>query len=230
MVCPVGSRNIDSAIKLCSRLSDAIPVDNLQDIIADADLYVISLVDHAVENVVRQLPRGNALWVHTSGSVDMEKLSPLSSRYGVLYPLQTFSRDVDVNMHEVPFFIEGVDTTTAETLHSIASRISDTVHYADGALRARMHVAAVFACNFTNYMFTVADDLLRRDDLDLSVLHPLLQETIRKAIQGSPAQGQTGPAVRGDRDIVKRHASTLPSDLSQIYMVLSDAIYKRHHS
>ena len=228
-VIQVWSRSFDSAARLCCRLENATPVSTIEDIVQDADLYVVSLVDHAVNTLIPRLPANNALWVHTSGSVDMRVFSPLTSRYGVLYPLQTFSREVDVDMSRVPIFIEASDEEVAMELRHIASRISSTVHYADGALRSRMHVAAVFACNFSNYMFTVADDLLRRDGLDISVLYPLLEETIRKAMKGSPAAGQTGPAVRGDRDIVERHASTLPPDLSSLYIALSEAIYRRHH-
>ena len=225
----VWSCTLSSAELLCSRLEKAVPTTVIEDIIADADLYVVSLVDHAVNALIPRFPVNNALWVHTSGSVDMRVFAPLTSRYGVLYPLQTFSRESDVEMARVPVFIEASNEPVAEELRRIASQLSPTVHYADGALRARMHIAAVFACNFSNYMFTVADDLLRRDGLDLSVLYPLLEETFRKAANGSPAAGQTGPAVRGDRDIVERHASALPPDLAALYLSLSDAIYRRHH-
>jgi len=145
----------------------------------------------------------------------------------VFYPLQTFSRNVKVDMTLVPIFIEGNTPDVTLRIKAMADAISRSVHYADGDLRRRMHIAAVFACNFTNYMFTVADDLLRADGLSLEVLHPLILETMRKAMEGSPAAGQTGPAVRGDSAVVERHASMLPADLADIYMRLSDAIYKR---
>lgn len=227
-VSQVWSRTIDSARRLAERLTAAEAIDSTDLISPEADLYVVSLADHAVAPLIGSLPRGNALWVHTSGSLPMEILAPLTSRYGVFYPLQTFSREVDVNMRRVPLFIEGADDKVTSTLKEMASLISNSVYYADSSLRARMHVAAVWACNFTNYMFTVADDLLRRDDLDLSVLYPLLEETFRKAMQGSPADKQTGPAVRGDNEIVARHASTLPRELSELYLSLSKAIHDRH--
>lgn len=225
----VYSRTIDSARALASRLNNAQPVDNIEDIITDADIYVVSLVDHAVKGLIGRLPHGDALWLHTSGSLPMSTLSTLSPRYGVLYPLQTFSRDVDVDMSRVPMFVEGSSPEVEAEVYDLARHLSETVHYADGDLRARMHVAAVFACNFTNHMFTIADDLLHRDNLDLSVLYPLIEETVRKALRGNPASGQTGPAVRGDNNIVNRHASTLPPDLSKLYLDLSDSIYRRHH-
>ena len=116
-----------------------------------------------------------------------------------------------------------------ETIRGLAEKISKKVYYADGELRRRMHVAAVFACNFTNHMFTIADDLLRKDGLSLEVLHPLLQETVRKAIEGNPADGQTGPAVRGDKAVMEKHMSMLPPELAEMYSMISQSIYSRHN-
>lgn len=143
-----------------------------------------------------------------------------------LYPLQTFSKRVAVDMAQVPIFIEGSSPETTASIKAMAEAMSRSVHYADGDLRRRMHIAAVFACNFTNYMFTVADGCSRPTDCRL-VLYPLIRETMRKAMEGSPAAGQTGPAVRGDRQVVERHASMLPDGLADIYRQLSEAIYKR---
>ncbi len=159
----------------------------------------------------------------------MEVLAGRSERFGVFYPLQTFSKDREVEMSQVPVFIEGNTPKVTDQIRAMAEAVSHKVHYADGDLRRRMHIAAVFACNFTNYMFTVADDLLRADGLTLVVLHPLLAETVRKAMQGAPSLGQTGPAVRGDREVVECHASMLTPELAEIYRLLSDSIYQRHH-
>lgn len=234
-VCQVYSRSESSAVSLCDRLTAATPVTEASHIILDADIYIVSLVDHAVGGVLADVRktmshagiRCDALWLHTSGSLPMETLAEMSDRFGVFYPLQTFSRSVSVDMTQVPIFIEGNTHDTSVCIKNMADAVSRTVHYADGDLRRRMHIAAVFACNFTNYMFTVADDLLKADGLSLEVLYPLIRETMRKAMEGSPAAGQTGPAVRGDRDVVERHASMLPAGLADIYRQLSEAIYKR---
>lgn len=247
-VCQVYSRTPESAQALCERIrserkSDAfasstasvndVPqaVTDAAQITPDADVYIVSLVDHAVGEALSVVPptRRDALWLHTSGSLPMEVLAARSDRFGVFYPLQTFSKDRDVDMAQVPIFIEGNTPEVTDTIRAMAEAVSSKVYYADGDLRRRMHIAAVFACNFTNYMFTVADDLLRRDGLSLEVLHPLLAETVHKAMTGSPERGQTGPAVRGDKEVVERHASMLPPDLAEIYRLLSDSIYKRHH-
>ncbi|MDE6371843.1 MAG: DUF2520 domain-containing protein [Duncaniella sp.] len=239
-VVQVYSRTKESAETLCRRLKDAIPVSNIADLTNEADLYVISLPDHAANEIIEGISRrmrdesrtgkwSSSLWVHTSGSLPLETLSAITPRPGVFYPLQTFSRSVDVDMSKVPIFIEAANEHDRTILEEIAARISSKVHYADGDLRKRMHIAAVFACNFTNYMFTVADDLLRQDNLTLEVLNPLLEETVKKALAGNPAAGQTGPAVRGDMNIMSTHASMLPESLSGIYRTLSEAIYNRHH-
>lgn len=223
-VVQVWSRAMDSASALASRLGDCEAVIEPGRIVTDADMYVVCMADHAVPALVGKLPHNNALWVHTSGSLPVSILGRLSGRTGVLYPLQTFSRNVDVDMTQVPFFIEGSTPDVTDTLSAIARAISGNVHYADGGLRARMHVAAVFACNFTNHLYSIADGLLRNDGLDLSVLYPLMQETLRKAMERSPRECQTGPAVRGDVSVVEKHASMLPHHLAGIYMMLSRSI------
>ena len=222
-VCQVYSRSESSAVALCDRLAKATAITDASRIITDADIYVVSLVDHAVGEVLAAVKdamercgiRNDALWLHTSGSLPMETLAG------------TFSRRIAVDMAQVPIFIEGSSPETTASIKAMAEAMSRSVHYADGDLRRRMHIAAVFACNFTNYMFTVADDLLKADGLSLDVLYPLIRETMRKAMEGSPAAGQTGPAVRGDRQVVERHASMLPDGLADIYRQLSEAIYKR---
>lgn len=228
-VVQVYSRSLSSARALASKLKDASATDEVTDIVPDADVYIVSLVDHAVVDVLSRLPRNNALWLHTSGSLPMSVLDGMSDNIGVFYPLQTFSKGVEVDMSEVPLFIEGNTSEVAGRIRLMAEKVTPKVHYADGDLRKRMHIAAVFACNFTNYMFTVADDLLGRDGLSLEVLHPLLKETVRKALNGSPAQGQTGPAVRGDREVMEAHESMLDPELAEMYRMISGAIYNRHH-
>lgn len=230
-VCQVFSRTSESAAALCAHLRSATPVSDASKIMPDADIYIVSLVDHAVGEALSAVPPtgSDALWLHTSGSLPMSVLAERSDRYGVFYPLQTFSKDRYVDMSQVPIFIEGNNGEVTAEIRAMAEVVSRSVFYADGDLRRRMHIAAVFACNFTNYMFTVADDLLKADGLTLEVLHPLIAETVRKAMTGSPALGQTGPAVRGDGEIVERHASMLSPDLAKIYRLLSEEIYKRHH-
>ena len=228
-VIQVFSHSIKSAKELTDKLYESKPVSEVADITCDADLYIVSLVDHAVEKIINGIPGNDAIWLHTSGSLPIDTLAGQSKRTGVFYPLQTFSKHTYVDVSEVPIFIEGCNQEVTETIRSLAEKISKKVYYADGELRRRMHVAAVFACNFTNHMFTIADDLLRKDGLSLEVLHPLLQETVRKAIEGNPADGQTGPAVRGDKAVMEKHMSMLPPELAEMYSMISQSIYSRHN-
>ncbi len=229
-VVQVYSRTIDSAKALAGRLAGAMAVDSIAAIDMTADIYIVSLADDAVESVISGLAHSNdALWLHTSGSLPKEVLKDMSSRYGVIYPLQTFSKDTDVDMSRVPVFVEGSSPEVEDSVFAMARGFTGSVYRADGDLRRKMHVAAVFACNFTNYLWTVADDLLKEEGLSLAVLHPLLEETLRKAETVSPAEGQTGPAKRGDKSVMEKHISMLSGDLASIYRELSSAIYKYHH-
>ena len=198
---------------------------SLADVAPDSNLYLISVSDDALPQVVDGLPRNpQAVYAHTSGSVGMEVLSPLSPKIGVFYPLQTFSRDVEVDIARVPMFIEGSDDAVSRLLTTLAESISGSVFKADSRLRGQLHVAAVFACNFVNHLWAIADSLLARDGLTLEVLHPLLEETLRKAERNHPADVQTGPAARGDVKIIEKHASSLPADLAALYRDLSKSI------
>ncbi len=228
-VVQVFSRSFDSAKRLADVLDSAVATDDVDSIIDDADIYVVSLVDDAVESLVSRFPIGEALWLHTSGSLPKEMLAPLSFRHGVFYPLQTFSRDVDVDISKVPIFIEGATYDVEREIFGLAERISDKVFVADGKRRRNMHIAAVFACNFVNHMWSVADDLLHEEGLSIEVLHPLLEETLRKAMMSSPSEGQTGPAMRGDNAVMERHISLLPPHLAKIYSLLSKSIYEYYH-
>ncbi|MDE6100119.1 MAG: DUF2520 domain-containing protein, partial [Paramuribaculum sp.] len=209
----------EHAAALASRLDSAVAVSDSAAIPKDSELYLLSVKDDAIKELARRLePVESALWLHTSGGVEASALMPLSPRYGVFYPLQTFSKGVDVAMEEVPFFIETSMADDLTLVEEMARNVSPKVYHADGKMRARMHAAAVFACNFTNHLWAVADDILRRETgTDLSVLYPLLEETLRKAMKMRPAEAQTGPAVRGDRGVIERHAAMLADDEATLY-------------
>ena len=173
-------------------------------------------------------PNG-AVWLHTSGGVECRELAPLTENYGVFYPLQTFSKGRAVDLSEVPVFIEGATERTLAVARQLAESISPKVYEADGAARARLHAAAVFACNFANHLWAIADDVLRRETAtDLSVLYPLLRETMSKAMTMQPGDAQTGPARRGDRGVIEKHKSLLTDDEAALYETLSQHIIDRY--
>lgn len=225
-VCAVYSPTPAHASELAARLG-GVPAISAPGLVPDdAELYLLAVKDDAIAELGTTLrPAPQALWLHTSGGVDASVLSRLSEHYGVFYPLQTFSKGVTVDLTEVPIFIEASTPTDLETARTLALALSPKVYEADGQLRCKLHAAAVFACNFTNHLWAIADGILQREaGTDLSVLHPLLKETLRKAMTVAPADAQTGPARRADRGVIARHASMLTPSEAQLYNELSERI------
>lgn len=220
------SRDITNARALASAIDGCEAISSLDALSSDIDFYLISVRDDAVANVVRATESiKQGLWAHTSGSVPADILSG-KEFYGVFYPLQTFSKGKSVNLREVPFFIEGNDEKSLNRLMKLAAFVSDKVYEADSDRRKKLHVAAVFACNFANLMWIEADRLLKDEGLAIDVFYPLLRETLSKLDKMSPLMAQTGPARRGDVGVIKKHLSMLDGDKAEIYKLLSENILK----
>ncbi len=228
-VVQVYSRDIGNAQTLAAKLSECCPVDDPADIVTDADIYLVTLADDAVGPVLSRIIRNDALWLHTSGSLPMTVLAENSSRYGVFYPLQTFSKSRPVDLDTVSLFTEGSSEATEHEIRQFGAKIFKNIYHADSMTRRKMHVAAVFACNFTNYMWTIAWNLLKSNDIPFDVLEPLLRETLEKALKMPPRDGQTGPARRRDTGIIEAHASSLPESEAKLYRLLSDCIIKEFY-
>lgn len=231
----VYSRTLESASTLASALASATAVDSTDDIDSDGDIYIISVSDDAIAPLVSRLRLKNpqALWLHTSGSVGCSVLTPLGSRSGVLYPLQTFSRRCVLDLADTPFFIESSDEAGGEvekSIESLARRLSTRVYRSDSSRRRALHIAAVFACNFVNHMWAIADGILIQEGMTFDIFKPLLYETLRKALSVSPASGQTGPARRGDNAVMESHIILLPDDLADIYRLLSEHISRMYNN
>lgn len=196
---------------------------------ADADLYIISVSDRAVEQVAQQLRRSEgSIVVHTAGSVAVETLG--NDRCGVLYPFQTFTKGRRVDFSAIPLFVEGSDEATTELIEQVARTLSSRVWRATSECRRDIHLTGVLACNFVNSLYAMAaDHLMERQGLPFDVLRPLIEETASKAIDSEhPATVQTGPAVRGDKEVSARHQQML-SDCErkqQIYKLLTEQIWE----
>lgn len=200
--------------------------NNYQHIRTDADLYIVSVSDDAISDVVNQIPEINGIIVHTAGSINMESLDAKYSNYGVLYPLQSFSINRTIDLQNSPFFVEANNSDTEMTLLHFAKRISNNVKVMTYEERLTMHIAAVFACNFTNHMATIAKELLDKKNIDFGLLKPLLQETFDKILTQDPKESQTGPAKRNDIKILEKHLEMLTSNsnFQEIYKVISSNI------
>jgi predicted short-subunit dehydrogenase-like oxidoreductase (DUF2520 family) len=226
----VYSRTESSARSLADKVKCGWVTD-LEEVTPKASLYIVSLKDSAFMELLPQIVAGKdgALLVHTAGSIPMDVWEGKTSRYGVFYPMQTFSKQQEVNFREVPFFIEAAQKEDAERLKAIASVLSDNVFEADSLQRGNLHLAAVFACNFANHMYVLAADLLKKYDLPFEVLLPLIDETARKVHELPPLEAQTGPAVRYDENVIDRQLDMLSDEpaVKEIYRVLSEHIRKR---
>ena len=225
----VYSRTETSASALAQRLNTQYTT-NTSLIISDADVYVFSIKDDEIANVLATIPIGKGLYVHTAGSVDMDVFSPYTDRYGVLYPLQTFSKNRDVSFERIPILLEANQKEDADVLLYIAGQLSNTVQILSSEKRRYIHLAAVFACNFTNHMYSLAADILEKQDIDYSLLLPLVEETAAKIKDLPPIKAQTGPAIRYDKEVMQKHLDLLgkDADSKEIYQGISHSIRNFH--
>lgn len=195
-----------------------------------ADLYLVMLKDSVLEDILPRLVQRNpnALYVHTAGSVAMSIWQGLTSRYGVLYPMQTFSKARAVDFQHVHFFIEANSPADTALLRSVASTLSSHVYEATSEQRKYLHLSAVFACNFTNHMYAICEELLTTHGLPFSSMFPLIDETAQKIHHLPPKQAQTGPAQRNDTNVMERQQALLSDhpELETLYRLISEHIVK----
>ncbi len=234
-VADVFSRNRRHAEVLAKRLYDAKSTDRLDFSKSPARLFFLTLPDQAHEEVIQKLvlPE-NAVLVHTSGSRmlrDFQEMLALNNdlltRYGVFYPLQTFSKTVALDMANVPICIEAPDPATEAALIKLGQDISQTVYLVNSVERRVLHIAGIFASNFTNHLWAVSKNLLDEHHLEFDLLKPLIQETTRKALTvAHPADAQTGPAIRNDSEIIRQHLAFLKDKkgLQNLYNLLTRSI------
>ena len=207
---------------------------NIEELSPEIDLVIIAVSDQAIASVIanvhQQLP--NVLIVHTSGSTDIEILAQIHARAGVFYPLQTFSLERQINWSDTPIFVEAKSEDDLVLLAELANQLSTRVYSYTSAQRLSLHLAAVFACNFSNYCYDMAKQIVDAQHVDFSLLYPLILETANKALHNDPKQMQTGPAMRGDQNILKMHEQMLQKaqreDLKNIYQLMSQQILQSH--
>lgn len=202
--------------------------DSPADLLPDADWIILAVRDDAIEEVAAAFAPfvQNSLVTHTSGGTAGALLAPYFERYGVFYPLQSFSLEHTPVWSKIPFCVDAQSDEDVLFLKKIAKTIGNLVYRVTDEQRAQLHVAAVFANNFANRCFAIAEKILDEKDLPFELLHPLMEETLAKALQDSPARMQTGPAMRGDVDTVRRHLNLLAEnpEWQEIYRELSENI------
>lgn len=202
--------------------------NNISELNETADMYLLALKDAAYVEIASYFPFKNKCMVHTSGSVDLAVFEKISDHRGVFYPFQTFTKGVNLPFEEVPVCVEASDESTRNTLLFFANKLTK-VHYSiDSNQRKQLHLAGVFACNFTNAMYTIAKEIVEEKGMDFSLLLPLIRETARKVELQDPKQVQTGPAVRNDTLIMDLHLAMINhSNLKELYALMSKIICEK---
>lgn len=223
------SRTQESAQSL-AQLVEADYTTELSAVVEDAQLYIVSLKDAAFVQLLPGLVAGKekSLWVHTAGSIPMNIWAGQAERYGVFYPMQTFSKQREVDFREIPVFIESNSEADTQLLKDIASTLSEKVYEATSEQRKSLHLAAVFTCNFTNHMYVLAAELLKKYQLPFDVMLPLIDETARKVHELQPLAAQTGPAVRYDENVINEHLRMLADEpeAQELYRRISESIHR----
>jgi len=197
--------------------------------IPQADVYLIAVKDDAILEVARKLPKQGFV-AHTSGGLGMSELLPLKNR-GVFYPLQTFTKNKILGFSSIPICVEATTKSGLKLLENLGEKISTKVVLINSEQRAKLHLAAVFANNFTNYLYSIGAQICEEASVDFELLAPLIKETACKIEAITPLEVQTGPAIRGDQKTMDTHLQLLENaSQKELYKLVSKAIKETHHS
>jgi predicted short-subunit dehydrogenase-like oxidoreductase (DUF2520 family) len=203
-----------------------------------ADVYIYTVADHVLEQVVSLVHAPQALHLHVSGSMPISVFKQDKPHAGILYFFQSFSREVLIdNWSGIPCFIEGRNIDDMAAIYSLAQNLTSRIYEAGQHDRERLHIAGVFANNYTNLMYRIAADVLKDTQIPFEAILPLIDNTAAKVHTMRPADAQTGPAKRGDKDVISRHLETLktisssefcPSSLQLLYQKMAELIMQKN--
>jgi predicted short-subunit dehydrogenase-like oxidoreductase (DUF2520 family) len=220
----VYSRNTQHATILANELNAEIAQEP-SDIDASADIFIIAISDDSLHKIHEWFRTKDKLVVHTAGSVSINVLEKVSDNYGILYPLQTIRKELGKEPL-LPVLVDGNTEWNKTKLLAFAQSFADTTGYANDEERSKLHLAAVFTNNFSNFLFTLAEDYCKKEGIEFRMIIPLLQETVNRLEYSSPADVQTGPAARNDQQTIDKHLKMLQEYpiMESMYRVMSDAI------
>ncbi|MCR4603961.1 MAG: DUF2520 domain-containing protein [Prevotella sp.] len=231
-VLAVYSRTMASAQALTA-IVGGMATDRIEALPARADAFIVAVKDAVLPALIPLLTSGrlSCPMFHTAGSMPMSVFGSLPY-HGVIYPMQTFSKDRDVDFRRIPVFIEASNSLAMAAARTIATSVSDRVTELDGQRRRYLHLAAVFACNFANHCYALAADVLRQHGLSFEDMLPLIDETAQKVHELSPYDAQTGPAVRYDENVINAHLALLADNprLQEVYTLMSRSIHQEKAS
>ena len=222
----ITSKKNESAKKLAFKVSSKV-LEDFDSIPLDC-LVIICVNDESIASVIQQIPLTNSI-VYTSGNIELNSL-PERENMGVFYPLQSFTKDRDLNLSNVPFLIEANNELFGKQIFNLALKLSDHVLYANSEERKKIHLGAVFVNNFTNHLLYLSKEYVDSKQLNWDILKPLLQETIDKLNSVEPFDAQTGPARRNDTKIIQNHLQELEGRTKEIYELISNSIVETYQS
>ena len=228
------SRTLHKSAQLAQKV-DAEAIENIDELDSNIDLLILAVSDQSIPKIIEQIHEqlSNVLVVHTSGSTSINSISQYHVNAGVFYPLQTFSLEREIDWKNTPIFIEALHQADQKILDQLANSLSNIVYQYNSKQRLTLHLAAVFACNFSNYCYDMAKQIVDDENVDFGLLYPLILETANKATQHDPKSVQTGPAMRGDQNILNMHQTMLndehKTNFKEVYRLLSQQILERHH-
>ena len=221
----VWSKQLINAEILAKKLHST-STDNLNNI-KYADLYIVSVKDDVLKSLIKELNVNNI--VHTSGSIGLEVFENKVGNYGVFYPLQTFNKAVCLDLNKTPICIESSNKSFENKLISLGARLTEKVLTINSDQRKQLHIAAVFACNFVNHMFTISENILKKSNTEFKLLIPIINETIKKINTNKPSTVQTGPAQRKDINVIQDHINNLANkQTKKIYQIISESIMRNN--
>lgn len=225
-LCQIYSRTLESARELGRKTGISYTAD-LFGVYPDCDIYIFCVSDDVILSLFKSLRiNKDAVVLHTSGSISMHIFQSFQEKFGVLYPLQTFSRKRILSFQEVPLCIEASDAGTLALIKALAQELSGSVYEINSEKRKKLHLAAVLANNFTNHLYGLAGRLLEEEGLEFSMLRPLIDETAHKVMLLTPEEAQTGPARRNDESVLNMHKALLKGNkkLLSLYTLMTDSI------
>lgn len=229
-VCQIYNRT-EMEGKRLARLTGASYTGSIQQIEPAADLYILALSDSAIPEMAFRLRVNRGIVVHTSGSLGLDVLKNTSNRTGVLYPLQTFRKGKRISFDKIPLCVEASSPEVEKLLVELAGRLTANVNVLSSEQRKILHLTAVFAGNFTNYLYAIAEDLLLQNNIPFELLQPLIRQTASNITHSDIFKLQTGPAVREDKAILEKHLSMLNDHPAyrKIYDIISKQIVQHKH-
>ncbi len=225
----IHSLNHENALELARKIG-CTAIKYIEEIDQSVDLFLIAVPDETIEKVIENFPLVNGIVAHISGITPLEILKR-EPRFGVFYPLQTFSKQRELDISDVPFCIEASSDDVLIQLKELAMKLSKSVFEIDTNQRKYLHLTAVLVNNYSNYLFQAAYDILNAKNIDHSILIPLIEETISKIKDITPAEAQTGPASRNDIKTIEKHLMLLSEypQYKDLYKIFAEQLIKKYN-